>query len=380
MNLINGDIFIWGTAARGRQIRQILDSDGVHIKGFVDSKDKNAMNPTDFLAQSTDETIVIIATIKPEIAEEIMGFIKDNNFKGRTITSYEFHHEYEVPYFEKNSKREYDIDFFPKMQVWFDNFLSEVSFWKNECATPGSYYWNHYCNRIQPKEFKCEHLKAEIKENDVILDVGCGICSQYGNTVGNKKLQLIGIDPLAPFYNEINAGIDQTLCSEKPSVRFGMFELLSYMMGENYADIILVDNALDHCIDPYAAIIECLKVLKHGGVLSTAHHIDEAYKAFYSDLHQWNICADQKNHFILWNKDNYIDVSDELAEYAEIRTYMLNTQTIEQPYGSVVCNIKKKKDIPDDIYSSAKERCGFVIEEMMNKLSDRKHAAKLLNI
>ncbi len=197
-----------------------------------------------------------------------------------------------------------------------------------------------------------------------------------------KKVRLIGIDPLASFYNQINQRFEKehNLKFKISPVEFGFFELLSYQYGSEYSDYILIDNALDHCIDPFAAIIECLRVLKTGGTLVTRHHVDEAYKAFYSGLHQWNICCDQNGDFIIWNRNNYVNVTQELEDYAEIKVEKETISSGVVPFGIVACNLTKKKELPSMYLAEERQRAGAFMKGFAEKLSDLQFAMKYLEI
>ncbi len=380
---LKGNVYIWGMSNRGKQIERILRADGIDVVGYVDTYNPAAMKPEAFFKLDNKESIVIVASNRPDFVSEITTEIEKADYKGKVITSYVFHHQHEIPFFCEHAKHQYEIEFERKMHVWFDSFLSEVYFWQNEVARPGSSYWEHYKERIAPKEYH-GYLENKVKGGEVVFDVGCGICSQYGALLKDgAKINLVGIDPLAPYYNKINENYYNyvgEIEENRVKVRFGMFELLSAMLGENVADYIIIDNALDHCIDPFSAVVECLKVLKIGGELVTSHHIDEAYKAFYSDLHQWNICADQNNDFILWNEENYINVNENLSEYVDIKVEIIHRETLEQPYGCVLCYLKKKKEIPSELTQNLMQRSGFVIAEMMEKMSDTAYACDLLRL
>lgn len=40
--------------------------------------------------------------------------------------------------------------------------------------------------------------------------------------------------------------------------KFSLFELIATFYKKEGADGIMINNALDHCIDPFKAIVECL--------------------------------------------------------------------------------------------------------------------------
>lgn len=393
INLVDASIYVWGAAWRGHQIYEFLVKRmGLKILKYIDDnqnlqgsyvEDVEIISAKYFLEKyNTTDSVVIIGTLIPQSEANMARFLSNEGYNGRVIGCADFHEKYEIKFFCENMNPRYDIEYEWKMKNWMNSFLAEVGFWNYDVARPQGAYWKHYEERVAPKEFYCERAMKYLHADSIILDVGCGICTQYGEYWRGKKINITGVDPLAEFYNRINKKyeLNYQVGFRIPQVDFGMFELLSYKYGNNYCDLILIDNALDHCIDPVISIIECIKVLKVGGVLSTFHHIDEAYKACYSDLHQWNICCDASGQFILWNNENYINVSEYISEYVEITTEKVNNYTVEMPYGGVICTMKKLKNIPDDFIENQKERVGKVIEMMMHKLASPEYAMEIIKI
>lgn len=365
-------VCVWGAGARGTEILKILKSDRIDAL-VVDSNPDLWGRKVESVEISSPQTLyrnndglgwlVIISPYggRETIVEELIN----NNYKGDVWTNLDFHNIYELPKILVNVERQsYSVDFQNSVRIWFDEILSEVDFWRNDVAKPGAKYYKHYLDRVKEKEFVCGRLMKRPRPNDVVLDVGCGICSQYGNKVDNGQINLVGIDPLAFYYNKINnnAGFN-------PKVSFGMFELLSQQLQINYADLILIDNALDHSIDPIASIIEAYKVLRTGGVLSIAHHIDEGYKAFYSGLHQWNI-GHKEGDLIIWNNNNYVNVSQMISPYGNIDVKIIDSVFDTAPFGIVECNITKEKEIPNDIYILNENRMSIVLMYAMKKMTD----------
>ncbi len=392
----NRNIYLWGGDVwRCFQINEFLQKAGIGIAGVAFDEedsipdtipfDRQLIIPFDVFLEKArgDDAIIIGCDSNPAKEEKKKSYVENNELGDVYVSNYDFHIEYELPYYCEHANQKYEISFEDKMTRWMDSYLAEVEFWNNDVANPQGMYWNHYKDRVSRKDFYCNRVNEIIRPESVILDVGCGICSQYGNVWNNAALDVIGVDPLAAFYNKINkrSFAKYVLGNHFPTVRFGMFELLSYQFGIEYADIIIIDNALDHCIDPVMAIVECLKVLKVGGVLSTFHHVDEAYKAFYSDLHQWNISCDSEGDFIIWNQENYINVTKLLEDYVDFELVVSDKITLEMPFGGVMCNMKKRKSVPQDFYTEdQKERVGIVLEKMMNKLSDTEYAEKVLEL
>ena len=217
--------------------------------------------------------------------------------------------------FREQMINEYSVLYDVQVKEWFQNIMSEVDYWIHTCASSKGIYHEKYCERVkkQNSNFVCNRLEDKVYPNSIVIDAGCGICSQYGDKVGSGKIRLIAIDPLAFFYNTINK---KSLGVQEEMVQFGMFEFLSRFIGKNVADIVLIDNALDHCIDPFKSILECIATLKVGGILSMRHHRCEAVFEGYSGLHKWNIDVNDRNEFILWNKNNFININEKLASFA----------------------------------------------------------------
>lgn len=391
--LENGRIYVWGGGWRGRQICSFLRLAGKKAEYIIDNDKSLHGNKIegirivgfDSIVSILDQTdTIIIGTYTTVREQQIREQIQDSGFRGTVWGSMAFHDKFEIPYYCCRAERyAYRTEFSDNLQGWLDHILEEVEFWNKEAAKPQGKHYQHYLERIRPKEFACGRIKDKVKDGDVILDVGSGICSQYGNRLSKtEEIILKGVDPLASFYNRINQRFAKEHELDFPiaPVEFGFFELLSFQYGNAYSDHILIDNALDHCIDPFTAIMECLRVLKVGGTLSMAHHVDEAYKAFYSGLHQWNICCDENHDFIIWNEKSYINVTRELSEYAEIQTSREMINSDVTPFGIVICNLVKKKEIPGEYFTDEREKAGMLMEGFMGKLADLEFALDYLKI
>lgn len=388
-----GKLFVWGAMCRGRQICSFLRNVEKTVECIIDNNEELHGSEADgirivgfgsiiHVLRETDT--IIIGTYTLEREQEIRLQIQESGFRGIVLGGAEFHEKFEIPYFcDQAENYPYQIDFRRNLHTWLDNLLEEVEFWKKEAADPQGRFYQHYLERMKPKIFDCSRMKDRVKDGDVVLDVGSGICSQYGNFLSKtERIVLKGIDPLAPFYNRINRRFekDHELDFRIAPVEFGFFELLSFQYGNAYSDYILIDNALDHCIDPFAAIVECLRVLRVGGTLTMAHHVDEAYKAFYGGLHQWNLCRRENGDFVIWNERNYMNVTQELSEYADIQTFDEKIISDVTPFGIVVCNLVKKKELPVEFFAEERNRAGVLMSGLMEKMSDLQFALDYLKV
>lgn len=228
----------------------------------------------------------------------------------------------------------------PDFNQWLSGIPYELAFWNNVFRWPSTFggmmRWSKYGKDIQLDGMDVASFLKDC-ENPTILDIGCGLSFANGNILCGKHLDVHYIDPLADFYNEIKRRHNRDL----PDIEFGMMEHVSSSWDGPDADLCIICNALDHSSSPLKGIVEVLKVLKIGGCLYLNHHPNEAEAEDYKGFHKFNICTDDQQHLIIWNKKERIVVDDVLAKYASIETKTLDN-------GFVVSIITKNANMPSD--------------------------------
>jgi SAM-dependent methyltransferase len=267
-------------------------------------------------------------------------------------------------------KFSWDVEFRNQAQIWIDNLMSEVEYWIIENAEETGYYHDDHLTRLQNKQFalldrNVEYIEKRLTGNETIMDIGSGLLSKYGNYLGEKKIDFIAVDPLAYFYNIINERYHGEKLPKEKKVLFGMFEFIADFYDVDYVDYIIINNALDHCIDPFKSIIECLYVLKSGGVLHLNHTRCEAVFERYLGLHKWNLDY-MNNEFIIWNKDNAINVTKELKNIADVEIIISPNETGKRFYDQFITRIVKKRD--------------FELSKFIDEDSERKDLAYVANL
>lgn len=171
---------------------------------------------------------------------------------------------------------EWDVDLETYFLDWLDNIMSEVEYWVKEVANAQGRRHEYNISCRNKTVFTHKSISKMIKTDEIVLDIGCGLMSKFGNRLEDgSKVQLVPVDALAHFYNQINGRIHDGL-REGYQCRFGMFEFLGNIFGQGFADYIVIDNALDHCIDPWRSLVECLYVLKREGHMFLNHRRAEA--------------------------------------------------------------------------------------------------------
>ena len=167
----------------------------------------------------------------------------------------------------------------------------------------------------------------------------CGLAPRFGNLLSNgKNVRIIRVDPLSFFYNKIN---ERYAKGELDKCQFGMFEYAAQYYSEGSMDSVIINNALDHCIDPYKSILELLTVLKNDGVIYMKHNRAEGINNGYCGLHQWNLDYNSQGDFLIWNDENAINITQQLKNIAEVHIECNSNADRNAQY--VVTKIRKIK-------------------------------------
>lgn len=244
---------------------------------------------------------------------------------------------------------------------WLKGIPYEVAFWSSFYGSGKRrrelFSWSGYG---KPCELDCfdvqTYMSALDRPDPLMIDLGCALSYAVGNLFpGKPEARVDYVDPLAPFYNRI---LDRHHI-DRPRIRFGMIEGISGFYPEESVDLIHVRNALDHCADPMAGIIQSLGCLRVGGVLYLNHFRDEAVSEGYRGFHQWNISI-VDHRLIIWNQEARIDVAQRLGDAASVETAI-------SPQGRMVAVITKKRACSStaEAYEAARE----ATERMMEAIS-----------
>jgi hypothetical protein len=278
---------IWGAGKVGSDVDTInLISANYEVTAYYDNnKDRwgenlNSKQIISFtelknLCVNQKIDVIVICIDDKIICDEVIKQIKSELYaeKMEVFLYRDIEHELEYKYLDvchSKIKFSWDVEFRNQAQIWIDNLMSEVEYWIIENAEETGYYHDDHLTRLQNKQFalldrNVEYIEKRLTGNETIMDIGSGLLSKYGNYLGEKKIDFIAVDPLAYFYNIINERYHGEKLPKEKKVLFGMFEFIADFYDVDYVDYIIINNALDHCIDPFKSIIECLHVLKSGG-------------------------------------------------------------------------------------------------------------------
>ena len=384
-------IAIWGVGNIGRGIANIICELGFNLVAFIDSKPHKASGsilnipiykPDEFKSLALNDIDILIIGVERRAVEaeilESVNLIKSETGGGFAVqTSREARNYLCRLYLE--TKREaveyrWDIDFKYYVADWVNNLDSEVEFWKGVCSNQDSR--DGYLSKLTNKEFSgidvsVESLETNLEAGSIVVDLGCGLVSMYGTNEKNGGINIIPMDPLAAFYNVLNSIHSPIEMDSSKNCKFGLFEFVDSFLPEDYADVILINNALDHCIDSFRSIVKCVVVLKKGGVLRLVHRRAEAVFEGWIGLHKWNVDYNSKDELILWNKTNKINVSQELEKIAEVKLSHSPEETeAENSYITVEITKKNEVDLAEYSYENDSKELAFMLGEFMKKYAD----------
>lgn len=178
----------------------------------------------------------------------------------------------------------------PSRSVWERGLPHELAWWEAWIAADGRRWPEVYNERLDSASVVTEPLLVECLEairvsRVSILDVGAGPCTSIGKTYPGKTLEITPVDPLADEYNRLWAR--KGIAPPVPT-RACAGEELPARFGSDRFDIAYARNALDHAADPARVIRNMISVVRPGGYVVLRHSANEAVKADYRGLHQWN--------------------------------------------------------------------------------------------
>lgn len=273
-----------------------------------------------------DDLYFIISPIHSDVVSEITEIIK-TEFGSKIIDKDVLQNDLMNRKHQENENHigEYHVDFASQSAQWTEELASEIKYWVERVAKENGTYHEEYLENMNNLEVRSakgyhgENIFRYLKDGSTLMDIGCGAVSRYGSLLPNGgKVNFIAVDSLAHAYQKMN---DFYAPGNQKAVNFGMFEFMAVFFPKDFADVILIENALDHCIDPLKSIIECLQILKMGGILRLYHHRAEALWEGCLGLHKWNMDYNDNKEFIIWNENNYININKFFGNHVEVKVF-----------------------------------------------------------
>jgi SAM-dependent methyltransferase len=232
-------------------------------------------------------------------------------------------------------------------EVWESRLQNELNYWKDQIRRQDSQAWYaEYAERLDPnaplQDVIARHLDRGVKVNR-ILDVGSGPLTSINKKCGSCEIEIVPVDPLADFYNEV---LDRR--DVKPPVRAvqGWGERLAEQFGENQFDVTYSRNAVDHSYDPIKCIDEMIKVTKKGRYAIVEMNARAGTLESWAGLHQWDFFVARslplfrRHLFVEGRSIRAVDVTSRFDAVAQVTTLDVTPGVV--PWITLV--LKKRAD------------------------------------
>lgn len=220
------------------------------------------------------------------------------------------------------------------IEEWISGIPSEISFWRTWVRDQGGQWKNEFQQRTSGNfQFNLPAALRFVSNGAVrILDAGSGPISNIGTFCEGVKIELVACDPLANFYEEILKEFEI-----RPPVitEFAFVEDLESCYSTNSFDVAHVRNALDHSFSPLIGIKSLLSVVRPMGCVILIHYENEAEHEHYSGFHKWNFSTND-GRFIIWNKENKIDVGLELGVACDVHVEKRHGESRDVIYVEII--------------------------------------------
>lgn len=191
----------------------------------------------------------------------------------------------------------------PPTLLWRGGIQAELQFWETFFRAKGGDWPADYQQRMDPEAPLGEplidnQLGQASSEPVKILDVGAGLTTSLGKTSAGRRIEIVGIDPLASDYRLMLGRLGVVVPA--PSIA-GRAEQLSALFAPESFDVVYARNSLDHTADPHQALAAMPRLLRTSGFVALRHFRREGEHARYETFHQWNFDLDQSMPKI-WNR------------------------------------------------------------------------------
>lgn len=202
---------------------------------------------------------------------------------------------------------------------WEEGRSNELEFWAGVIGGKGAAgtFRDELLNRANPNKAFPQWLGDRVKTSSLhdalILDIGAGPISALGWVLNGVRLNIIAVDALAESYNEM---LDANRIEPPVRTQQGDAECLRERFADGIFDLIHCRNALDHCYDPIRVIGNAVRLLKPDAEFVVSSNINEAEKANYSGLHQWNIEV-RNEKVVIWRKEREFILNELISDIGD---------------------------------------------------------------
>jgi SAM-dependent methyltransferase len=204
-----------------------------------------------------------------------------------------------------------------QLNLWAAGVANEIKFWSWWVKQAGGKWPDDYAERMGGKKEFPHRLASlfDVGQHIDVLDVGAGPVSILGPKCTRNSVTITATDPLADAYDWI---FERNGLQPPIRTKFAPAEDLISYFPVNSFDLVYCRNALDHSFDPVRGIECMLAVCKPEGFVVLEHYNNEAEKAGYEGLHQFNFDG-ENGDFVVWNKKYRCNVTAHFARIASVK-------------------------------------------------------------
>lgn len=262
-----------------------------------------------------------------------------------SFTRIEDHEDYTYNWWVNRNMIEPDIHSLAQQWgVWRGGIDYELAFWDRWLSLKGGTHAADYANRTNPTlpvDHFLEFILERLRQNPIrLLDVGAGPLSCLGKVSQHTKLDIVAIDPLADFYEDMlhKSGVVPLV-----QTQFGLGEDLTLQFNSGEFDVVHCQNALDHSLDPLRVLLQMLHVCRIGGYVMLRHAHNEAQHEQYKGFHKWNL-TNEGQAVVIWSPEIKHNLTESFGPFA--RSEVLLTD------GYLINVFEKTADVPKPLFAN----------------------------
>jgi len=224
----------------------------------------------------------------------------------------------------------------------------EKGFWENHTDIDLEYF-EVFASELQ------DDIASYLKLNNTssILEVGSGALGLVSHLKGSTR---VAIDPLDEYYRTIPAFKE----ARDTGVEYRTQKGEDIDDPDDTFDLVIMDNVLDHCEDPWKVLLQVQRVLKPGGVLYFRQNTFTRWGKFVRSVLE--LFKVDKGHPYTFTKDQIANWLQELS--FTTRSYTDNGYL--RAWGSDLTS-GKLKSIARAILLSPRDTTLFIVQSMVVK-------------
>lgn len=179
-----------------------------------------------------------------------------------------------------------------ELKRWEKAQIYEKNWWKSHVNRVGISYYKSSAEEI--RKYYNSNFEAILNKDTRILEIGSGAVGIL--TFLSESSSRYGIDPLEYYYSTI----PEFKNVRDKTVKYSSNKGEELPFGNNYFDIIIMDNVLDHCQSPNLVFSEMIRVLATGGMVYFRQNTYNYYGKYFR--HFMELFQIDKGHPYSFNK------------------------------------------------------------------------------